>query len=149
VRRRGTGEDGDSNRVLLFWSAWGRFGTDLAAVCIAWIDGDERWGFLEEVDLVVGIAVDVEAGDAAGKGVGSIRFEAEDLRIVAGLMADVGGFQDAEGKGPGVGLGEIGAETGVALVSGKHSSSGAQISRNQWIAAKPPRERFELVVGTI
>jgi hypothetical protein len=36
-----------------------------------------------------------------------------------------------------------------SLVSGKHSSSGAQISRNQWIAAKPPRERFELVVGTI
>jgi tricorn protease len=40
-------------------------------------------------------------------------------------------------------------EQAGSLVSGKHSSSGAQISRNQWIAAKPPRERFELVVGTI
>ena len=77
---------------------------------IAGIGGGESGRLLEKDDFVVGLAVNVETGDAAGDGVGTVGFQAEDLRIVAGRMADLGGFKNAPGIDPVLRSGEIGVE---------------------------------------
>ena len=82
----------------------------MAGVTVAGVGGDEGGRFFGEDDFVVGFAVDVETGDLAGQGVGTVSFQAENLRVVAGLVRDLGIFEDAPRVDPVLRPGEIGVE---------------------------------------
>lgn len=105
-----TRQAGDLFGIHRFGPRTGNFGTELAGVRVAGIGGDDSGRVLGEDDLEVGFTMDVKTRNLAGERVRPIAFETENLGVIAGLVGDLGVFENSIGIHPVLRSGEISVE---------------------------------------